>query len=491
MSESESDVPPPPPAEAGPLFPIDGKFKSEEERAQIMALPEVERESFLADRSEEIQEAAQSAQLRQLMANRAKQDSQKKRKADEVEEDDKPQPKRTAKTKTSENIANYKRLREERHEQRKRGDNRRARNDLTPSPSDRDRDRDSDRDVEADSEEVEWEDRRRASPMRREPPPLKRDIDRVRVGRSNFHKVCLYPGFEDAITGCFCRVAIGPSRSTGEPQYRMTQIKGFTTGREYKMDVHNGRPFKTNQYAILAHGKAEKEWPFTACSDSNFSVSEYERYMSTIQSEGLKAPSVSLLSDKCQDITSLLNRPWTSAEITERLKRMNGTTIEQDEISPTEPTRQLPIAHESSSRPSPSEPTWTTNGANAAGVMTQQQRLAALNDRNRRANAEAIRKAQTEERKKEIELKAKLEKGDGEVNPFARVKSKARGMLDVNRPRAATPLPAEDKNKAKEANGAAADASKVEKPKLKPQQKKRVMDDEVYCNLDSGIDVEI
>ena len=87
MSESESDAPPPPPADDGPLFPIDGKFKSEQERARVMALPEVERESFLADRSEEIQEAAQSAQLRQLMASRAKQDSQKKRKAEEAGEE--------------------------------------------------------------------------------------------------------------------------------------------------------------------------------------------------------------------------------------------------------------------------------------------------------------------------------------------------------------------------------------------------------------------
>lgn len=451
-----------------------------------MALPEVERESFLADRSEEIQEAAQSAQLRQLMASRAKQDSQKKRKADEVEEDDKPQPKRTAKTKTSENIANYKRLREERHEQRKRGDNRPIRNDLTPSPSDRDRD--SDRDADADSDEVEWDDRRRGSPVRREPPPSKRDIDRVRVGRSNFSKVCFYPGFDEAITGCFCRVAIGPHRTTGEPQYRMTQIKGFTTGREYKMETGpTGRTFRTNQYAILAHGKAEKEWPFIACSDQMFTNSEYERYMSTVQAEGLRAPTVSFLADKCQDISNLLNRSWTDLEITERVRKMNGMPIEADG---TEPTQAISSAKDDPVHPSPSKPATTTQDANAAGIMTQQQRLAALNERNRQANAEAIRKAQTEERKKELELKAKLEKGDGEVNPFARVKNKARGMLDVNRPRASTPLQAEDKNKAKDANGTA-DGAQAEKPKPKPQLKKRVMDDDGYCNLDLGIDVEI
>lgn len=36
------------------------------------------------------------------------------------------------------------------------------------------------------------------------------------------------------------------------------------------MEGPNGRPFVTNQYAKLAHGKAVKEFPFIACSDSPF-----------------------------------------------------------------------------------------------------------------------------------------------------------------------------------------------------------------------------
>ena len=36
------------------------------------------------------------------------------------------------------------------------------------------------------------------------------------------------------------------------------------------MEGVNGKPFVTNQYAIVAVGKAEKEWPFIACSNSKF-----------------------------------------------------------------------------------------------------------------------------------------------------------------------------------------------------------------------------
>lgn len=36
------------------------------------------------------------------------------------------------------------------------------------------------------------------------------------------------------------------------------------------MEKSNGQTFVTDQYAVAAHGKAEREWPFIACSDGAF-----------------------------------------------------------------------------------------------------------------------------------------------------------------------------------------------------------------------------
>lgn len=47
-------------------------------------------------------------------------------------------------------------------------------------------------------------------------------------------------------------------------------VTGFTEGKPYAMEAPNGRSFVTNQYALVAHGKAEREFPFIACSDSPF-----------------------------------------------------------------------------------------------------------------------------------------------------------------------------------------------------------------------------
>lgn len=36
------------------------------------------------------------------------------------------------------------------------------------------------------------------------------------------------------------------------------------------MDGVNGKPFTTKQYALVAVGKSQREWPFLSCSNSKF-----------------------------------------------------------------------------------------------------------------------------------------------------------------------------------------------------------------------------
>lgn len=36
------------------------------------------------------------------------------------------------------------------------------------------------------------------------------------------------------------------------------------------MEKANGQNFVTDQYVVAAHGKAERDWPFVACSDGAF-----------------------------------------------------------------------------------------------------------------------------------------------------------------------------------------------------------------------------
>lgn len=237
MSESDSDSAPAGNAASddGPMFPVDNQFVSEQDKRDIMALSEVQRESILAERAGLHERSMQDLHLRRLLQAREKADAKpdKKRKAATAELEDSPARKSSRQKttlggrkvgETSGAIEAYKRQREEkglRDEQRRlEGEERRRK--LRDSPPDKYSD------VDADGEsEVEWDNRARsAQPNRDEEPAQLIDFEHVRVGRDNFAKVCFYPGFDQAITNCYARVSIGPDRATGENVYRMAKIKG-------------------------------------------------------------------------------------------------------------------------------------------------------------------------------------------------------------------------------------------------------------------------
>ena len=241
MSESASESAPHTDADTeGPLFPLENKFYSEKDKAEILALSEVQRESLLAERAQILERRAQDLRLRRMIQARdgaeAKLNEKKKRKASTAGLDDVHRKSFRQKTtlggrkvgEPSGAIVEYKRQREEKgllDEQRKRdGEDRKARK----GPANAD---DGFSDADADGEsEVEWDNSRAQAdePMKREEQPASLiDFEHVRVGRDNFARVCFYPGFDNAIRNCFARVSIGPDKATGQNVYRVAQIKGM------------------------------------------------------------------------------------------------------------------------------------------------------------------------------------------------------------------------------------------------------------------------
>jgi RNA polymerase-associated protein RTF1 len=200
-----------------PLFPLEGKFMSSADRDHILGLPEIEREEILAERAQQVTHRQQDLMLKKAMHENS---SKQKRKADAAELDNGEKRSMRPKTEKRSALDDYKRAREQKGAERDRRDTARDRRDQrSPTPQ-------SDRDADGESE-VEW-----AEPIsnnrrgREEPPAELQDFERCRVGRSAFAKVCFYPGFEEAIRGCYARISIGMNRETGQNMYRMTQIKG-------------------------------------------------------------------------------------------------------------------------------------------------------------------------------------------------------------------------------------------------------------------------
>ncbi len=242
MSESESDNSHAHADDDGPMFPFEDLYHSAQDKAEIMAMSEIQRESILAERSTLNERQGQNLVLRRLLQGRkreeAKADDKKKRKAGDAELDDKQRKSSRQKTtlggrkvgESSDAMEAYKRQREQKglrdEQRRKEGEERKER-----AKRGEDIDVYSDADAEGESE-VEWDSakardaRQPSSAPRDETPAELKDYDHVRVGRDNFAKVCFYPGFEKAITNCFVRISIGPDKATGQNVYRVAQIKG-------------------------------------------------------------------------------------------------------------------------------------------------------------------------------------------------------------------------------------------------------------------------
>lgn len=525
MSESDSEAESSPDVDGeGPMFPYDKLYYSAKDKQEIMAMPEIQREEILSERAQQVDRHNQDIALRRLLASRereeARQAKKNKRKASSAGIDDVQRKSSRQKTtlggrkvgEASGAIEAYKRQREQkgkRDEQRRRDPGKEVGRAKDESASGDDAEGDS---------EAEWDDRDRSPSLPKDDPPAElRDIQRARVGRSNFAQVCFYPGFDDAISGCYVRVNVGPNRDTGSNEYRLSLIKRFSQGKPYAMEGSNGRPFVTNQYAILAHGKSEREFPFVACSDSPITDHEFSRYRQTMAVEDCKMATKSMLADKVGDINRLLNHKFTNEELNEKLRKQGSLDSKTSVFKRMETEKQLALARASgddaeadklqaqlSELSGPKLAFGSSLNKPQPKKQSEHERLAELNLRNQRLNYQNVRRAQLDERKATKKAAAAIARGEAAQDPFMRVRTLAKTHHDSNGTSSAPPPKPEvpvDSRDATPTTGPDTPGKATQRSET-PTQKKPVkggiagirhrnMDDENIAALDLDLDIEI
>ncbi|PHH80152.1 hypothetical protein CDD80_2690 [Ophiocordyceps camponoti-rufipedis] len=524
MDESDSDAEQPASrdraaggGEGDQKYPVDGMFVSQAEKAEIMALREVEREQIIADRISEIERQRQNRLLRQMVTsveNEERKYVKKKRSADTADLEDGERVASKQRTgKASETAMDS--LRRARAEKQRRKEDQDRRKDALSPRRDVGGPAESDHDFERTRSRTPADDEAKGLPA-----PELRDYERVRLGRNEFAQVCFTPGFEASITGCFIRVAVGAHPHTGIEQYRMACIKGFATGRPYAMMGPNGQ-FVTDQYAKGAHGKAIKDFPFIGASNSKFTDAELNRYQITCKNEGVTLPTKQSLVDKIDDINALIKHNWTSEEIKSGLSRRNELKRHFDPAQRERLGRQLDEAVARGNEDKVEElqaelnrlsaqrlAFRTTLGAKRVGEApksSEQDRLAERNRENRRMNAELVRKAQLKEKARAREIERAVKRGEQVPDdPSRRLRTKAKFVHDVNEQQ-------QQKKPASSSQQASNSSTPTGTPKPQPlashlvklQEKKYgdgkglptihkpLMDDDVIGALDLEIDVEI
>lgn len=533
MSQSDSEADFDPDADDKPIFPYEKLYYDAEDKARIETKPEIEREEILAQRSEQVERHEQDRALRRLVAQRARDEAKNaaknKRKASaaDLEENQRKSTRQRTKVgggrvgEASSAIEAYKKQREEkslRDEQHKKGEF--VRRPASP------RDDFSDADAEGESDN-DYDDRKykRRSPTPKDEPIAElADIQRARVGRANFAQVCYTPGFQETITDCYARVCLGPGRH-GVNEYRLCLIKKFTTGKPYAMEGANGRNFPVDMYIVAAHGTSEKAWSFLECSMGKFTEDEWRRYRAVMANDDCKLPTKAFINSKLDKINRLINHRFTETEISAKIKAQNDLMEKITRAGEKEDLKQRiadaisegrdDLAEELENQLANIVPVKLAFGTSltkqeSTYVNPEQEKLAELNQRNQRLNAENVRKAQLAEMRAR-KAKKTLAPGVDELfeggSDISRTGTPVNGVgtptlgatLTPGRGISRTASP----NPMALANGTPRSSTPVTSSALKPvltqQQKKKglptirksALDDEIIANMDLGIDIDI
>ncbi|KAG0154227.1 hypothetical protein PDIDSM_1607 [Penicillium digitatum] len=528
MSESESEADNSDTNdEDRPIFPYDKLYYSAQDKKDIMAMPEIQREETLSERAQQVDRHNQDLALRRLLASRSREEAREakkaKRKAGSAGLDDNQRKSSRQKTtlggrkvgETSGAIEAYKRQREakgKRDELRRRDPtkSRRRSRSMGSNISDEDADAESD---------LELEDRvgHSVSVPKDDPPAELREIRRAQVGRNNFAKVCFYPGFENAMIGCYARLSIGPHPDSGQNEYRLGLITGISQGKPYALEGENGRSFVTDQYVKLAHGKAVRDFPFVTFSNSPLTEAEYRRYVQTLTVEDCKLATKGKVESKVADINRLLNHTFTREELNEKLRRQGAFDQKKNVLNRLELERNLEYAKVNGNMEEAEKieaelqkivnPTlsWGTSLVKKEidRGPSEAERVHQINIRNQKLNIENVRRAQLEERKAAKKAAEAVARGEAAPNPFMRVRTVAKTHHDLSGPpksAAADAASAENpKNTSSTAKsngspaqkGTAASRITPNKPKNGFMISYRNTDDENIAALDMDIDIEI
>ena len=273
------------------------------------------------------------------------------------------------------------------------------------------------------------------------------------------------------------------------------------------MEGAMGKKVYTNQYVLAGQGKKEKEYPFTACSDGQFSEAEFADFRGALAAEIVRFPKKSFTAGKLGDIHALLNHQWTDKDIEEKLKKANAM---KDDYLNYGRNRIIKRRDEAASRGDDTVvakceqelAAYDAGGSakvepktNAPSKLAQQERLSELNRQNRKRNTEEVRKAQLAakraEQKHREEAIARAKKAEAEKKAAA-----GNGNLAIpddlfgdasDLSRAGTPGPMTPNRISSRAGTPAANGEK----KKFGQFRKKAVDDDVIAGMDLGIDIDV
>lgn len=403
----------------GPVDEYDADyFRDAQDRADLMAMAEVDREQILFERAKKRTVLLDHRQVakrlkRQEEANRSTRKGSGSTNRDNARRSTRAKDTKTGNTKA---LADLKKAQERKRARRSHSpEPKRGRkgsedySDKSDSPSSEDEaDYDSEPDVKKSTKSIT-----------RKPATLD-ELNSIRLGRDRLSKWCHNPFFKDTVIGCFVRLSLGLDRNRNHV-FRIAEV--VAVNKQQKVYTI-GDGAATNLNLTLRHGNAEKNFTMDFVSNGLFTEDEFRRFEIQLRSDKVDIPTSDHVERKRKDIEHAKAYVLNNTEVQEILElkkqlkqgRLNPivhrTILEQRKMEHTNTEDNFEIDLQLQALKE-SELAQKDKRADKLDVW------AALNERNRTLNRSTGREAEgrfAQEKK----LKGS---GKNDIDPFARRKT--------------------------------------------------------------------
>ncbi|KAG2359874.1 hypothetical protein BDR07DRAFT_1462286 [Suillus spraguei] len=417
-SEEESEV----------KFPLEGKYVDESDRERLLSMPEIEREEILAGRQEELMRIQDKRKLHEMLQAQSGD-------PESISKAAKRQRTSRGATKEKSRTLDELKARRKAKDEKKRTKTHSPKRDRSSSPNDMDMSSGEEEDGQITRyEEEEEKDRKLFS---RQPDPA--DEPSMQINPGPTCEILHGSVVEDYVKGGWVRYLVGPDEND-QPQYRICEIQN--------LGVNLTKPYKINDVTVnqtleLKHGKSLKAFHMDKVSNSPFTQREFERLGKVCLADDVKLPSKRALEKKAAQMSKLITQPVTESDITAMLARKSqlsnlpsgaSLTLQRASLvqAKTLAIRRQDYAEvaeiEAKLAELPAAPTPARNG----GEESLNDKLAKVNERNRKANLEGIRKAEMlEAERKRRERKMNASGTATPADPSARLKTVPRLFNDI------------------------------------------------------------
>lgn len=396
-------------------YPLEGKYKDEQDRVQLEEMDEITREEILFERSQEMERYNEKKYLTDRMKKGTRSSKRVKNSGKDEKTNKLSELRKQREKKQRSQYSDYEEDEEEEEE-----DNELDEDDL-----------DLDLGDDYNEDKVVWGRKSNVARNRTYTRAEYKDINRIHVGRSVLLKYCFNPDFENIIIDCYGRINLGVNPTTKQTNYRMVKIIDVEHKPDKKYKVPN---FQSDLYLIVSQNKKQtKSFPMNIFSDNKIEESEFQKYLSELAKTNEEIDYVDDVNEKYEQLKNeLYEKSLTDHEINEMIenkqklfKTLNGFNAV---VQKAKLIDQLKIAKQQNDLQKIELVTeelknldMMLSSSISRDKESNTNSMAKVNERNRKLNLENIKKAELK-----VSMMKKLNDEDQGGNPFLRLKTVTR-----------------------------------------------------------------